>query len=154
MKFPQISLIKLQIPLYIITIRRMELKNAVGVFSTKSQINQRKITFSMIAGKDNTDEDKLLNYERYRILRSGVIYGANGSGKSNFIDAILFVKNLVINSINHQPGQDIRQLPHKLLSIDADSTYSMQFVKDGVRYAFGFTVNRMEITDEYLFSFS
>lgn len=153
MKFPQISLIKLQIPLYIITIRRMELKNAVGVFSTKSQINQRKITFSMIAGKDNTDEDKLLNYERYRILRSGVIYGANGSGKSNFIDAILFVKNLVINSINHQPGQDIRQLPHKLLSIDADSTYSMQFVKDGVRYAFGFTVNRMEITDEYLFSF-
>lgn len=112
-----------------------------------------KITFSMIAGKDNTDEDKLLHYERYRILRSGVIYGANGSGKSNFIDAILFVKNLVINSINHQPGQDIRQLPHKLLGADADSTYSMQFVKDDVRYAFGFTVNRMAITDEYLFCF-
>lgn len=84
-----------------------------------------KITFSMIAGKDNTDEEKLLSYDKYRVLRSTVIYGANGSGKSNFIDAIQFVKHLVINSINNQPGQDIRQVPHKLLGIDADSTYSI-----------------------------
>lgn len=112
-----------------------------------------KITFSMVAGKDNTDEEKLMPYDKYRVLRSSVIYGANGSGKSNFIDAISFVKNLVLNSINHQPGQGIRQLPHKLLGFDKDSSYSIQFVKDGVRYAFGFTLNKMLVTDEYLFYF-
>ena len=37
------------------------------------------------------------------------LIGANGAGKSNLIDAIAFVKNLVTNSINHQPGQGIRQ---------------------------------------------
>ena len=112
-----------------------------------------KITFSMVAGKDNTDEEVLLSFDKYRVLRSSVIYGANGSGKSNFIDAISFVKNLVINSINHQPGQGIRQIPHKLLGFDADSTYTIQFVKDGVRYAFGFTLRKTLVTDEYLFYF-
>lgn len=114
---------------------------------------KEKITFSMIAGKDNTDEDKLMLYDKYRVLRSSVIYGANGSGKSNFVDAVQFVKNLVINSINLQPGQGIRQMPHKLLGMDADSSYSIQFVKDDVRYAFGFTLNQMLVTDEYLFCF-
>ena len=114
---------------------------------------KEKITFSMIAGKDNADEDKLMLYDKYRVLRSSVIYGANGSGKSNFVDAVHFVKNLVINSINLQPGQGIRQMPHKLLGMDADSSYSIQFVKDDVRYAFGFTLNQMLVTDEYLFCF-
>ena len=112
-----------------------------------------KIIFSMVAGKDNTSEDLLMPFDKYRVLRSSVIYGANGSGKSNFIDAISFVKNLVINSINHQPGKGIRQLPHKLLGFDTDSTYSIHFIKDGIRYAFGFTLNKTLITDEYLVYF-
>ena len=49
------------------------------------------ISFSMIAGKDNTFEDKLLQYDKYRVLRSSVVYGANGSGKSNISDAIRWV---------------------------------------------------------------
>lgn len=112
-----------------------------------------KIIFSMIAGKDNVDEELLIPYDKYRVLRSSVIYGANGSGKSNFIDAISFMRNLVLESINHQPGQGIRQLPHKLLGFDLDSTYSIQFVKDDVRYAFGFTLKNMLISDEYLLYF-
>lgn len=111
------------------------------------------VSFSMIAGKDKTDEERLIRYDRHRVLRSSVIYGANGSGKSNFIDAIQFVRNLVVNSINHQPGDRIHQVPHKLLEKDADSSYSMQFVKDGFRYAFGFTLNQGVVTDEYLYYF-
>lgn len=112
-----------------------------------------KIIFSMVAGKDNTGEELLMPFEKFRVLRSSVIYGANGSGKSNFIDAVSFVKNLVMNSINHQPGQGIRQIPHKLLGFDTDSTYSIHFVKDGVRYVLGFTLNKTIIIDEYLFYF-
>lgn len=111
------------------------------------------VSFSMIAGKDKTDEEKLIRYDKYRVLRSSVIYGANGSGKSNFVDAIRFVRNLVVNSINYQPGDRIHQMPHKLLDMDADSSYSMQFVKDGIRYAFGFTLKQGMVTDEYLYFF-
>lgn len=112
-----------------------------------------QITFSMIAGSDDSDEDRLMYYDRYRVLRSAVIYGANGSGKSNFVDAVRFVRNLVVNSITNQPGEGIAQVPHKLSGFDEDSSYSIQFTQADVRYAFGFTLRGMLVTDEYLYCF-
>ena len=55
------------------------------------------ILFSTVASKDTANEDSLYMYGNTRVLRTAVIYGANGSGKSNFVDAIRFVKNLIIN---------------------------------------------------------
>ena len=112
-----------------------------------------EVLFSALAGKDNTYEDKIIEISGIRVLKSAVIYGANGSGKSNFIDAIAFVKNLVIGSINHQPGQGIRQTPHKLDGFDKESTYRIQFITKGVRYVFGFSLKNMLVTDEYLYCF-
>ena len=75
---------------------------------------KEKVSFSMIAGSDNTSEELLKKFGNFRILRSAVIYGANGSGKSNFISALSFMKDLVSNSINHQPVQGVSQARHKL----------------------------------------
>lgn len=111
------------------------------------------VLFSTLAGKDNTYEDRLREMDGIRVLKAAVIYGANGSGKSNFIDAISFVKNLVTNSINHQPGQGIRQLPHKLDGFDKESSYKIQFVTKGIRYVFGFSLKNMLVSDEYLYFF-
>lgn len=110
-----------------------------------------QITFSALAGKDTLNEELLVPFNSMRVLRSAIIYGANGSGKSNFIDAISFVKNLVMKSINLQPGDAIRQLPHKLESLSTDSTYRVQFVISDVRYVFGFTLNNLLVKEEYLF---
>lgn len=68
---------------------------------------KEKVSFSMIAGSDNTSEELLKEFGSFRILRSAIIYGANGSGKSNFISALAFMCDLVSNSINHQPGQGV-----------------------------------------------
>ena len=99
-----------------------------------------KIVFSLIAGSDTFREEKTFEFGKYKVLPSAVIYGANGSGKSNFIDAISFVKNLVINSINHQPGQGI-------------SEYQIHFVVKGVMYVFGFSLKNLLVTEEYLYYF-
>jgi AAA15 family ATPase/GTPase len=112
---------------------------------------REKVLFSALAGADDTHKEKLISFAKYRVLRSALIYGANGSGKSNFIDAISFVKNLVTNSINHQIGQGIRQTPHKLESGDSESTYSIQFVTKGIRYMYGFTLKNFIVVDEYLY---
>ena len=112
-----------------------------------------EVLFSTLAGKDSMYEDKIYEMDGIRILKAAVIYGANGSGKSNFIDAISFVKNLVMNSINHQPGQGIRQLPHKLDGFDKESSYKIQFVTKGIRYVFGFSLKNMLVSDEYLYFF-
>ena len=117
----------------------------------KSILN--KITFSTIATSDTIFEEKVKKFDDLRILNAAVIYGANGSGKSNVLDAISFVKNLVLNSVNHQPGQGIRQVPHKLCGFNKESTYQIQFITKGIRYAYGFSLNNMLVSEEYLYYF-
>ena len=113
-----------------------------------------KIIFSLIAGSDTFREEKNFELGKYKVLPSAVIYGANGSGKSNFIDAVSFVKNLVINSINHQPGQGIRQIPHKLIGLEKESTYQIHFVVKGIIFVFGFSLKNLLVTEEYLYYLS
>ena len=114
---------------------------------------KEEVKFSMIAGSDNTSEGLLKEFGKFRVLRSAVIYGANGSGKSNFISALLFMCDLVSNSINYQPGQGIFQVRHKLSAEDSSSRYSIQFVRNDIRYAYGFSVKQNLIQDEYLYYF-
>ena len=112
-----------------------------------------EVLFPAIAGTDRTHAENIERVAGVEVLRASVIYGANGSGKSNFIDAISFVKNLVSNSINHQPGQGILQTPHKLDGYERKSNYKIQFIVDGIRYAFGFSLKNMLVVEEYLYYF-
>lgn len=112
-----------------------------------------KVIFSMIAGKDTTHEEKMEEAAGEKVLKSAVVYGANGAGKSNFIDAISFVKYLVTQSIGNQPGQGIRQTPHKLDGFEKESTYRIQFITKGIRYVFGFSIKNMLVVEEYLYYF-
>ncbi|MCI8646872.1 MAG: ATP-binding protein [Firmicutes bacterium] len=114
---------------------------------------KEEVTFSLIAGSDHTSEERLKEFGNSRVLRSAIIYGANGSGKSNFISALAFMCGLVSSSINYQPGQEIVQFPHKLCTAETPSEYKIQFVKNDVRYAYGFSVKRNLIEDEYLYYF-
>lgn len=114
---------------------------------------KEEIRFSMIAGKDDTSEEVLKVYNNFRVLRSAVIYGANGSGKSNFINALLFMCNLVQTSISYQPGQKIPQATHKLSEKEKPSTFDIQFIRKNVRYAYGFSIEGGAITEEYLYYF-
>ena len=114
---------------------------------------KEEIRFSMIAGKDDTSEELLKVYNNFRVLRSAVIYGANGSGKSNFINALLFMCNLVQTSISYQPGQKIPQATHKLSEKEKPSTFDIQFIRNNVRYAYGFSIEGGAITEEYLYYF-
>ncbi len=112
-----------------------------------------EILFSTLAGKDMSHDERLVDIAGSKVLKSAVIYGANGSGKSNLVNAISFVKQLVINSITHQPGQGIRQTPHKLEGLKKESTYRIQFSINDIRYVFGFSLKETLVKDEYLYYF-
>lgn len=114
---------------------------------------KEKVVFSMLASKDNSFEELLVDYKGTLINKVAAIYGANGSGKTSFLDSLNFLKLLVCNSNNHQPGDKIRQVPHKLSSQNAPTTYTIQFVKDDVRYAYGLSYTTERITSEYLYYF-
>ena len=114
---------------------------------------KEKVVFSFIAGKDDTFQNELREFSNFKVLRSAIIYGANGSGKTNFLNALNFMRMMVVNSINHQPGSLILCIPHKLSSKEDGSSFSIQFVKNDVRYAYGFSVQNGLISEEYLYSF-
>ena len=111
------------------------------------------IYFSAIATDDDTAEERLYHFRDLRVLPAAVIYGANGSGKSNFLNAINVVRQFVLDSIHISPEDVLSQHRHKLSGDDSESIYKIQFVKDNIRFAFGFTLKNSQVVEEYLYYF-
>ena len=114
---------------------------------------KEKVMFSMLASKDNSFKNLLIDYKGTLINKVAAIYGANGSGKTSFLNSLYFLKYLVCNSNNHQPGDKIRQVSHKLAKKNVPTTYAIQFVKEDVRYAYGLSYTSEQIISEYLYYF-
>lgn len=91
-----------------------------------------------------------------RLLRSAVVYGPNGGGKSNLIKALDFMQNIVLlSSKESQEGESIKTMPF-LLSPEGPSQageFEVIFIQDGIRYQYGFTVTKTRITDEWLLAY-
>ncbi len=90
-----------------------------------------------------------------RLLRSGVIYGPNAAGKSNIMRAINFMQKFVLTSQALQEGQSINAAPFLLNSKNRlePSEFEVTFVQDKVRYQYGFAVNNLRVTHEWLLAF-
>jgi len=90
-----------------------------------------------------------------RLLRSAVIYGPNAAGKSNLLKALGFMQNFVLKSHSHQEGAMINVAPFALAgeTKNEPSEFEIFFIQDGIRYQFGFAVNRSRVTKEWLYSY-
>lgn len=87
------------------------------------------------------------------LLRSAVIYGANAAGKSNLILALEFVRSFVRDSARESQLGDAVEITPFLMDADSSSQpseFELIFVQGGVRYQYGFTVNRHEVLSEWL----
>ena len=106
-----------------------------------------KIVFSMCASSENKNT---YTSDKFNILKSAIIYGANGSGKSNFINSLNYLKSLVLNSLNHLPNINILQHTHKL-GMEKDSIYELKFIKNNIYYYYKIVLNSGRVRAESLF---
>ena len=86
------------------------------------------------------------------LLKSCFMYGANGSGKTNFIDALAFMKYIVTSELDVQ-SRIISKPNHFLFnnaSKDKPTSFSIAFIIDGILYDYGFSVLNNKIINEYL----
>lgn len=93
---------------------------------------------------------------RFELLRSSAIYGANASGKSNILKAISAMKRIVTQSASGlQRGDAIPVVPFLLSeeSALAPTEFEVTFLVDGVRYQYGFSATTSQIYDEWLFAY-
>ena len=54
--------------------------------------------FTMLANKDKAHEENLITVGKERLSKTRMIYGANASGKSSFMKAMLFISMFIANS--------------------------------------------------------
>ena len=111
-----------------------------------------EIIFSMLASSDDSHEEKLIKNlgEGNYISRCASLYGANGSGKTSIISAILYMKQLVVSSNSYQNESEMVRLPHKL-AVDSPTKYSINFEKNGIVYQYSFEYDNKEIIAESLY---
>ena len=57
-------------------------------------------TISMAASKVARHKEHVLNGNGKKILKTGLIYGANAGGKSNLIKAIDFSRDVILNGLS------------------------------------------------------
>lgn len=57
-------------------------------------------TISMVASKVARHKEHILNGNGKKILKTGLIYGANAGGKSNFIKAIDFSRDIILGGLD------------------------------------------------------
>jgi uncharacterized protein len=112
--------------------------------------------FSMVAGPGKellSNTMTVDGFDRYSLLRSAAIYGANASGKSNLIQAFAFFRRFVLGSAeSRQEGDKIPVYPFLLdpkLS-ESPSHFEMTFLLDAVRHQYGFVVSRERVHEEWL----
>jgi len=120
---------------------------------------KEKATLSLIASnydKETREKENISDANTYnlRILKSAVIYGANASGKSKFIEALMFMKHFAITSSKEsQKGDEIPVEPFKLSaeSENEPSEFEVLFTYKNVMYRYGFEVDKNRIISEWLF---
>ena len=120
---------------------------------------KEKATLSLIASnydKETREKENISDANIYnlRILKSAVIYGANASGKSKFIEALMFMKHFAITSSKEsQKGAKIPVEPFKLSaeSENEPSEFEVIFTYKKVMYRYGFEVDKNRVVSEWFF---
>lgn len=113
-----------------------------------------KTTLSLAATsiKEHIDTN-IFSTERRDLLKGAVIYGANASGKSNFVRAMSTMRRLVLQSFDQSSADELDVTPF-LLSTEtekAPSLFEAIFIIDNIRYRYGFEVDDRQVHAEWLF---
>lgn len=90
------------------------------------------------------------------LLPAAVIYGANASGKSNLIDAIDTMQNMVMSSqTDWEPDGGVPRQPFRLdeKSGRSPSRFDIDFLLDGARHHYGFEASDARFESEWLYAF-
>lgn len=118
-----------------------------------------KQTFSLVASKSKELEETHTfsvpsKAKQPRLLHSAAIYGANAAGKSNLLAAMRVMREIVLSSAKEsQAGEPIQGIEAHALHKAEPTEFEIVFLKEGIRYQYGFAVTQQQVLEEWLFVF-
>lgn len=116
-----------------------------------------EICIDFRAGKINTAVSRKLSshifsWKDEMVLKSIGLFGANASGKSNIIKAITFCCHMVLESHLFNENTVFNFEPFKFDGWDnIPSTFSIDFVYEGIEFEYSFSLTKYAILQESLF---
>jgi len=124
-------------------------------FSVRNYLSFKEkavLNLSATAIKEHVDSN-VTNTERVDLLKGAIIFGANASGKSNFIKAMSTMRRLVLFSFEQSSSEELDIDPFLLSSVTdtAPSMFETVFILDNIRYRYGFEIDNKEVLSEWLF---
>lgn len=96
--------------------------------------------------------------QNIQLLKSVAIYGPNAAGKSNVVNALRIMREIVLKSAKMQRGE---QLPLKPFLLgkkeknekDKPCEFEVSFISNATRYRYGFNATSERIVEEWLFAY-
>ena len=113
---------------------------------------KQETSFSMLASK----KDEFIDLNTFeildeRLLKSSLIYGPNGSGKTNWIKALSFMKDVVIKSVIDKTVLTKYETFKFVENAEGNKTaFHISFIKNEVLYNYGFSILDNSIVEEWL----
>ncbi|MBQ7884754.1 MAG: ATP-binding protein [Clostridia bacterium] len=110
-------------------------------------------TFSTICNADKAHVEsntaKVLNN---KVSLVSVIFGANASGKTGLFRGMNFVRQFFLhsNGLSSEQHIPVRQFKFDNKLSNMPCQFELTFVKNGIKYVYGFSCTATEVIDEYL----
>lgn len=113
---------------------------------------QTENSLDFTAGRAEGNLDHIVNFEKVKILKSAVLYGANASGKSNLIKSMDYAKEIILKSLREVDTYK------KYFRLDEASSkkptqFEFQIEIDNKFFSYGFNsiLQTKEISEEWLY---
>lgn len=110
-------------------------------------------TFSLVASKRlaGSHEEHAVSIpdSEEKVLRTAVLYGANGAGKSNLFKALRYLKSTALRQRKKNSGTG-REAFRFGGGANEPSSFDLQFITGNKLYRFGFKAEDQKITEEWL----
>jgi len=127
-----------------------------GCENFRSFSTYQEILFTATPKKNDTEGFVFpSNAIRENVLPIIALYGANGSGKTNFLKALSFFQKFICRSAEKDlEGSSIPTFKLNKEQIEGEQTFDIDFVIDGLHYHYGIALLGDEVVEEWLFSYS
>ena len=119
-------------------------------------IREEQVLTMEVGRVSTADDPRPRQVDGYRqpLLPVAALYGANASGKSNFLDALGYMQIAVLHS--HRGWDPEGGVPRSSFAWDGygkqPSTLELTFLVEGIRYEYGFVVDDRRILEEWLYA--
>ena len=122
---------------------------------TVNNFKSIKNTTTLSMATSSKDEGNFFPIKKYKLLQSSIVYGANASGKSNFLKAIVFMRRIVLNKDKVILSTDrLKHYPFRLSTEtkDSSSSFEMVFFINEIKYRYGFEIDNTTVYAEWLYA--